>query len=381
MTLKKRFPKPPRILLQLFLLGIVLLFLGGSAKASHHRGADVSYTCINPCTTRVSLTIYGDCTVSCYFGQWVRWKERTPGCLFPPALNTVVNVWQYETTPVCPGQPTRCNTIGAMLAGVEEWKWSRDYDICAVPACEFDLIWTDCCRGVGVQNINSPGSAGIALVDAFINTGLGGCNNSPQFTDPGLSYFCAGQDHEFAIGAYDPDGDSLAYALVPCYADSVNPVSYAVGYSFLQPLGPTWNVSLDGKTGILKLNAVPGSNIVAEFAVRIDEYRNGIRIGSVFRDMHLIGMACGSNVTPTFQPFTNVTGATSVVGMGRCDLPLYPGNICLELRTADPNARPKHQNHLGSTPCRSNFARCQQLKYFGYSGRNKCQSAGGSDLF
>jgi hypothetical protein len=279
--------------------------------------------------------MYGDCTISCFWGSWIRWKERTPGCIVPPSVYPVTYILTVELTPVCPSVSTNCTTPGALVQGLEEWRWFRDYDNCAVPACEFDLLWTDCCRTNTVQNIVSPGSTGMAIVGTFISTGLGGCNNSPQFTDNALSYFCAGQDHEFAVGAYDPDGDSLAYTLMPCYGDSVNPVTYAAGYSYLQPLGPTWDVSLDSKTGILTLDALPGNNLTVEIAMRIDEYRTGTLIGSVQREMHLVAVACGGNVAPEFQSFTNVSGATAVVGdvLYRCT----PGNICLDLPTVDPN--------------------------------------------
>jgi hypothetical protein len=315
---------------------LFLISLASSGKASHGFGTDIIYTCINPCTTRVSLRMYNDCSASCYWGLWFRLKERTPGCVLPPIVGPVVAALTTELTPICPSVASNCSMLGSQIKGLDEWTWSRDYDICAGSPCEFDILWTDCCRSPMLQNLVNPGSTGYAIVGTFISTGLGSCNNSPVFTDPPVSYFCSGQDQQFALGAYDPDGDSLAYTLMTCYADSVNTVNYAVGYSALQPMGPTWNLSLDSLTGILTMQALPGNNVTAAVAVRVDEYRNGLLIGSIQRDMQFIASACGANVAPSWPGNTNVTGATAVVGnvIYRCS----PGTICVDIPSADLNA-------------------------------------------
>ncbi|MEZ4685749.1 MAG: hypothetical protein R3B47_06695 [Bacteroidia bacterium] len=49
--------------------------------------------------------------------------------------------------------------------------------------------------------------------------------------------------------AYDPDGDSLVYSLASCMQGATTPVTYNPGYSPQQPLGATWQASMDPVSG------------------------------------------------------------------------------------------------------------------------------------
>ncbi|MFN8393053.1 MAG: T9SS type A sorting domain-containing protein [Bacteroidia bacterium] len=302
-------------------------------------GAHIEYECVNPCTTRVFLRMYSDCTISCYWGPgWVRWKPSSQ--LLCPTQPTVLGGFSpqvvTEYSPVCPGQPTNCNAPGAPSIGLDEYVWYREYDICSASPCNYQLVWQQCCRDYSVNSLINPQSQSLCMNATSITTGLASCDNSPKFIIEPRVRLCAGQDHAISFGAYDVDGDSLSYQLASCYYDSVTPSSYAVGYSPAQPFGSSWNVSLDPRTGILSMDAQPGNALTTIVCVTVNEYRNGTWIGSVQRDIQILVFNCGANVTPTMQSLTNVTGATGIVGdaVYRCS----PGPICMDIPTADPNS-------------------------------------------
>ena len=90
-----------------FYLAILLLtalFTGTSAFASHEMGVDITYQCLNACTTRIYLKAYRDCTGSNAIGNNLTWSA--PGCTPPNAINAWSPQFNAEVTPICPGSAT-----------------------------------------------------------------------------------------------------------------------------------------------------------------------------------------------------------------------------------------------------------------------------------
>jgi gliding motility-associated-like protein len=129
-------------------------------------------------------------------------------------------------------------------------------------------------------------------IDPFL-----GINNSPVLTIPPVDNGAVNQTYIHNPGAYDPDGDSLAYVLdVPkqAFQREVNnyrsPASGEFSFSTQDGTGEPF-LSLDPLTGDLIWDA-PGTEGQFNVAFRIEEWRkvNGeyIRIGYVVRDMQII---------------------------------------------------------------------------------------------
>ena len=120
-----------------------------------------------------------------------------------------------------------------------------------------------------------------------------GINNSPKLLNPPIDNGCVGFPFYHNPGAYDVDGDSLAYELVYCRGIDGN---FIGGYSY-----PNASVSfsIDPITGTLSwLNPT----MVGEYnvAIIIKEYRNGVLVGSITRDMQITIAAC-NNVPPIIE--------------------------------------------------------------------------------
>ncbi|MEM7036736.1 MAG: hypothetical protein AAF570_07140, partial [Bacteroidota bacterium] len=253
---------------------------------------------MNNCTTRVELKIYRDCSGASTVTNNITWNPITAGCSAPTPISAWSTQVTTEVTPLCPTIVTQCSSPNAPVNGVEEYSWFRDYDICSQPNCEFEVAWSTCCRNAAITSLANASSNSMYNY-MTVNTGVTPCNNSPVYTRLPLFYACNGQSYNVHQGAFDPDGDSLVFSLSPCYnTNSSTPVTYSTGYSPTQPLGPTWNVSLDPVSGMLTILPNPGSLVVGVVCIQVEEYRNGQLIATNMRDVQVIIISCPPNNNP-----------------------------------------------------------------------------------
>lgn len=324
----KRFVNLTVLLFSFFLLSL-------SARASHMMGVDLTYECINNCTIRVHLRAYRDCSGITYGAPTVSFVAQTPGCGQPTAVGAWSSALIQEVTPLCPGASTQCTTPGASIIGVEEYYWWRDYDICSVPGCIYTMQWSSCCRNSAITSLTSGGSNSLGVFSTSLNTNITPCNSSPQFVNPPVPYICAGQPFTFNQGAYDPEGDSLVYSIGPCYQTATTTVTYAPGFSSTAPLGPSWNVTINSATGDITVTPQPGNIVVAVFCVYVQEYRNGVLMNTIVRDIQMTVLSCPLNNLPTVNPPQAVVGGSTNGGYS-----IYTcagSSLCFQIPTADPN--------------------------------------------
>jgi gliding motility-associated-like protein len=163
-------------------------------------------------------------------------------------------------------------------------------------------------RNGGVVNIpNSINIPFFVSTELIINPFLG-VNNSVQLLNPPIDQACPGQIFIHNPGAYDPDGDSISYRIVSCRGENG-----VVIPGFVQPVS-TNSFTLNPVTGDLIWDTPPLSGI-GEYNVAfiIEEWRNGILIGSVTRDMQIDVVPC-QNQPPTIigLPDLCVDAGTSI---------------------------------------------------------------------
>ncbi len=143
-------------------------------------------------------------------------------------------------------------------------------------------------RNFGVVNI--PNSVNVPMFvqsELVINPFLG-VNNSVQLLNPPIDQGCVGKTFIHNPSAFDPDGDSLSYRLVRCKGAGGFDIP---GYTFPQA---SVAFQIDPVTGdmIWETPVLQGEYNVAFI---VEEWRNGIKIGSVTRDMQILIGACDNN--------------------------------------------------------------------------------------
>jgi gliding motility-associated-like protein len=146
----------------------------------------------------------------------------------------------------------------------------------------FIVSLTDPNRVANILNINGGFSDNTPFyVESLlrINTTLSG-NTSPQLKTLPVFDGCLQFYYTHNPGAYDPDGDSLAYKIVPPKQATRQDVP-----NYGQPAA-TDSFELNPYTGTLYW-VKPKIAGLYNIAIRIEEWRNGILIGYVVRDMQI----------------------------------------------------------------------------------------------
>jgi hypothetical protein len=152
-------------------------------------------------------------------------------------------------------------------------------------------------------------------------------NSSPSFTNPPLSFLCIGQSFHYNHGAYDADGDSIVYSLIPPRSAAGTDVVFKAGYSATSPITSSPAMTINASTGDLVMN--PTATEVAVMAILVKEYRNGVLVGTVVRDMEVWTQAC----TNTLPSVSGINGSTNY------EVTACPGvPLSFTINSADPDA-------------------------------------------
>ncbi len=137
-------------------------------------------------------------------------------------------------------------------------------------------------RIAGIRNINNGLSVDIAFyVESYLNIFAGfGFNQSPVLLLPPIDIGCKYRIFTHNPAAYDPDGDSLSFTLIPPKKARGTDVE-----NYTTPLYSD-SFTLDQKNGQVTWT-MPTVSGPYNIAIKIQEFRKGILIGFVVRDMQI----------------------------------------------------------------------------------------------
>ena len=153
----------------------------------------------------------------------------------------------------------------------------------------YTISMEDANRNFGV--INVPNSVMVPMhieTELVINPFLG-YNNSVQLLNAPVDKGCVGKLYLHNPSAYDPDGDSLSYRLVTCKGQDGIEIP---GYTLPQA---SQAFVIDSVTGELRWDA-PLMQGEYNVAIMVEEWRHGVKIGSVVRDMQILISACDNDL-------------------------------------------------------------------------------------
>ena len=303
-----------------FILAVALFSFGiQQSYATHAAGGNLTYTHIAGNQYSIRLTFYRDCfginpnmpvIVKIYSASCAQYDEL----VLPPLPGT-----GQEITNSCPGDPTTC--AGGIEPGIQKWEFEQTYSFPA-QCSDWNIYIAIAARNQAITTLQSPGTDSL-FIEAQLDNSVSD-NNSPQFSVDPIVFVCIGQQFTFNNGAIDPDGDSLVYSFIAPRNTNNLPVVYNVGYSVLNPISSLPPVSLDPITGDIVMNAT--TTEVGVMAVLILEYRNGVVIGSVLRDIQIYTVPC-TNSLPTVSGINGTTNYSMTACAGT--------NICFDLFSDD----------------------------------------------
>ncbi|CAN5221858.1 hypothetical protein BH09BAC5_BH09BAC5_22700 [soil metagenome] len=269
-----------------FLLFFIFIF---SSVKGNVAGGELSYQCISPSTIKFSVSLTGqnfspNDTFSISFG------DNTSSTF--DLLSAVSNI--------------------QLGPNYSEVKWEIIHNYPGNGSYSISILSDK--REPGISNI--PVSEN-TILSLFANVTIDptiGCNSSPVCTNSNLIELLSVSTNFISnVSAYDPDGDSLSYILLPC-SDSGG---YITGYSFPNIIGGGLFM-VDAITGDYFWNA-PQTQGKYNFLLEIDQWHifsNNTRvlIGSTTREIQLfVGTLSG-------------IGETNSIGFSCFPNPLSTGN-------------------------------------------------------
>lgn len=268
-------------LIRILLIIIAFLAIKPTAFATHQRAGEISYVYISGLTYEFTITTY----------------TYTPS----PADRPEIEVFWGDGT---------ASIIPRVIKTNMENNISRNVYVAqhTFPAAgTFHVTFEDPNRNAGIVNI--PSSVEIPFfieTILIINPFIGG-NSSPQLLNPPLDNGCTNVPYYHNPGAYDPEGDSLSYSLINCRGFEGEDIP---GYTLPQASN---YIEIDAITGDLTWDS-PLMAGEYNIAILIEEWRNGVLIGSMVRDMQITIAPC-ENEPPVIE-----VNDTCVIAGCRVDL-------------------------------------------------------------
>lgn len=173
------------------------------------------------------------------------------------------------------------------------------------------ISWQRCCRNGIITNIVNPANTSMTfyaeIPDAAIQNSTPVFNNSPD------GFFCVNTLNFRNFEAGDGDGDSLVYSLItPLISGSATPsnpiplpspgtypsINWNLPFNASDMVGGFPVMSINPTTGILV--ASPSLQGTFVFTVRVEEFRNSIKLGEIRRDVQFTGLNCTTDTPPIF---------------------------------------------------------------------------------
>jgi len=156
---------------------------------------------------------------------------------------------------------------------------------------EYTISWNQCCRNAAIQNLPNASSNEMQLYTT-VTIDAAQPNSTPYFMVKPVVFLPINTPWQYNPLPFDPDGDSLSWSfgLPNDYDGSMYGLPIA---GYYDPLSDPSNVlSIDPITGTISWTASVIGNWV--YTVLCEEYRNGVKIGEIRRDMQFIVLPSGS---------------------------------------------------------------------------------------
>ena len=288
-------------------------------KATHAMGADLTYSCLGNNRYNVRLQFYRDCN-GINAANTAAVQISSPGCSNSTLTLNLSSV--TEITPSCPGiVGTACNNGGGQF-GIQRFVYEGVVTL-PTTCSDWTITWSLCCRNNAITTITNPGSNSMTL-RTRLNSSI--CNNSPVFLNNPTPFVCNNQAVFYNHGANDADGDDLRFSLTSCYNSTTNVVSYSSGFNANNPLVTVNGIQIDSTTGAIRFT--PNGLQVGVICVLVEEFRNGVKIGEVIRDIQVTVVNC-SNMMPVLSGINGSNIYTDTFSIGQ--------QTCFNVLSSDPD--------------------------------------------
>jgi gliding motility-associated-like protein len=271
----------------LFFLSAIKLF------ATHNRAGEISFCTDNGLTYYFTVTTYTEpyscapdrCELEINYGDGQKetiFRVNGNPCPIPASCGT---------------SQGNCSNCGEMITPTLKKNVYTSVHTYS-GAGTFVISMEDPNRNDGILNIPNSSNVLFYITNTLIINPFAGYNCNPTLTFPPIDNGCIGYPYQHNPGAVDPEGDSLAFSLIDCFMDGGQPIS---GYE-LPNVVPIiqGTIEINPYTGTLTWDS---PKIQGEYnvCILIQEYRNGVLVGSMVRDMQITISSCPTNKPPVLE--------------------------------------------------------------------------------
>lgn len=306
----------------------LIIGLGNEAKASHAMGGDFSYVCIGNGAYSINLRIFRDCN-GISLGSSANVTFASPTCgTFNITLQNLGGA--IKRTPLCSSEDDVCDGGFNGTYGIEEMLYRGTINLPANCGDDWTMSWSLCCRNDAITTLTNGSSENMYIDAQLDNTASANCNNSPAFNTDPTFFLCANQENRYTSAAVDTEGDDLVYSFIDCRSAATTSVGYvtlpapALGLNGNIPLIATTQ-TIDSETGEIVI--FPTVTQVGVICIRVEEFRNGIKIGEIIRDLQFTVTDCQTNTLPILSGINGTADSSGTTG-------LYEIEVCAGVEAA-----------------------------------------------
>lgn len=309
-------------LLKIYLLVFCFVLSSPGVRASHIYGGELLYTHQSGNLYKVTLTLYGDCSAN------------TSGIItYLYTAHPVISLWNGsvpyidsiylnpdpgtgdEVSPVCPAMLSQTFCSGGTLPGVRRFSFSDTVTIPS-PSANWRFAFNGYLGPLGNSAGRSNSITNLAdantwvYLEALLNNTFGP-NSSPVYNTIPTPYYCVNVLQQYNHGATDTNGDSLTFALVTGINGSNGmPVNYVSPYTATEPMATSaGSFSFNSING--QMTFTPSIQQDALVVNRVNEYHNGVLVGTSEREMTFIVQSNCNGTPPTSQVNSIAGGVVS----------------------------------------------------------------------
>lgn len=325
--MKRRIP----LLLRTLVVALCCIFGSKDTFATHIVGGDLYYTWITGNTYRITVVLYGDCGPSSAAAFASLPTGAPQVCVYngtTPVTSLTLRVRNpsagTEITPVCPDSltKTQCVNTSNAIPGIKKFVYDTTYTLPTTSTqwrFVFNSVYgsSSAGRAGAITNLAAP-IPNMQLQATLDNTVYN--NTSPNLTVVPTPFFCLNTPMCYTPGAIDGEGDSLRFDLIPAESATSNctaiggPAAYSGGFAYgTTPISATAPIVC--ALGSFNFNAINGQICFNPSALqraivvyKVSEYRSGVLVGTMMREMSFIVRNC-----PVTPPDIDTVGYTGVV--------------------------------------------------------------------
>ena len=303
-------------------------------------GSDMGWSCLGGDSFLISVAVYNDCNSTAMGDISIAFKCATTGTTITTlslAVPTPVDI-----TPVCNSMCSRCSSSSCSFPyGIHKYLYLGIVHLnSAGNCCSINMSYS-----YGTRNSSiTTGAAGAGFyTEAMMNRCQNPCDFSPEFTNEPVQIVCVGQDVTFNPGIIDSNNsnsgasiDSFTYEWAEPLSSANSPIAYTGQYAYNKSIY-FWGfpndalpfprgLHLDPQTGDIQFRPMKAE--VTVMVIQVNEFRNGVQIAGVRRDLQVIVITCTSNNPPSLTTPNNVRSKSVCAG----------SPVSFTFSTSDPNA-------------------------------------------